>query len=191
MPVSPFAAPNKKNEFKSIRSRQYCHIEDGSWLINFDTKNTEPWNGRDCLQTRRRIYRNRKSRFCSSHNFLAREWEKKDEKRKHILQRYEWCVENQIISHWLLTLQQSEKDLFSEIFDEPVFCIRCVNNLCQAFLLFINETRFGSHIFNRLMNETHVSDESVTDCRVSLFCHTKNRRRFRFFPNNNFIEYTF
>lgn len=116
---------------------------------------------------------------------------KRTKKRKHILQRYEWCVENQIISHWLLTLQQSEKDLFSEIFDEPVFCIRCVNNLCQAFLLFINETRFGSHIFNRLMNETHVSDESVTDCRVSLFCHTKNRRSFRFFPNNNFIEYTF
>lgn len=38
-------------------------------------------------------------------------------------------------------------------------CVRCVNNLCQAFLLlFINQTRFDSHIFPpRLMNE--IQDE--------------------------------
>lgn len=50
--------------------------------------------------------------FAQAINSWRESERKRTKKRKHILQRYEWCVENQIMFHWLLTLQQSEKDLF-------------------------------------------------------------------------------
>lgn len=49
----------KRRGKKTIRSRRYCHIEDGSWLINSTEEKQQQQTENDCLQTRRRIYRNR------------------------------------------------------------------------------------------------------------------------------------